>query len=76
MSGIDDIDAAASAVGGALVRRMELLMIILGVILLVVGFAFSVPILWTIGMVLLAVGVALLIVGATGRAIAGRRYWC
>ncbi len=50
-------------------------MIILGVILLILGFLFSIPILWTIGLVLVAVGVVLLIVGATGRAIAGRRYW-
>ena len=50
-------------------------MIILGVILLILGFVFSIPVLWTIGLILVAVGVVLLIVGATGRAIAGRRYW-
>ncbi len=50
-------------------------MIILGVILLVVGFILAIPVLWTIGLVLIAVGVVLMIVGATGRAVAGRRYW-
>ena len=44
-------------------------MIILGVVLLVLGFVFSIPVLWTIGLVLIAVGVVLMIVGATGRAI-------
>ncbi len=50
-------------------------MIILGAILLILGFVFSIPILWTIGIILVVVGVILLILGATGRAIAGRRYW-
>lgn len=50
-------------------------MIILGVILLIIGFVFSIPILWTIGIILVVVGVILMILGATGRAIAGRRYW-
>jgi hypothetical protein len=50
-------------------------MIILGVILLILGFVFSIPVLWTIGLILVAVGVVLMIVGATGRAVAGRRYW-
>lgn len=56
-------------------RRAVSELIILGVILLVLGFVFSIPILWTIGLVLVAVGVGLLIVGATGRAIAGRWNW-
>jgi membrane-bound ClpP family serine protease len=50
-------------------------MIILGVILLILGFVFSIPVLWTIGLILVAVGVVLMILGATGRAVAGRRYW-
>ena len=50
-------------------------MIILGVILLVLGFIFSIQILWIVGLVLIAVGVILLILGATGRAVGGRKYW-
>lgn len=50
-------------------------MIILGVILLILGFVFSIPVLWTIGLILVAVGVVLLILGAAGREIAGRKYW-
>ncbi|MGW2642454.1 DUF6131 family protein [Streptomyces sp. NPDC001348] len=51
-------------------------MIILGVILLVVGFLTGLSILWTIGIILLVVGAILWILGATGHAVAGRRhYW-
>ena len=50
-------------------------MIILGVILLVVGFVASIPILWTIGIILVVVGAILALLGATGRAIGGRKYW-
>lgn len=50
-------------------------MIILGIILIVVGIVVSLPILWWIGVILLAAGAALAILGATGRAIGGRSHW-
>ncbi len=50
-------------------------MIVLGIILLVVGFLLKISILWTIGIVLLVIGVVLAILGATGRAIGGRRHY-
>lgn len=50
-------------------------MIILGVVLLVLGFVFAIPVLWSIGLVVFAVGAVFLILGATGRAIGGRKYW-
>ncbi|MFP8886696.1 MULTISPECIES: DUF6131 family protein [Streptomyces] len=51
-------------------------MIILGVILLVIGFIADISILWTIGIVLLVIGAVLWLLGATGRAVGGRRhYW-
>ena len=50
-------------------------MIVLGLILLILGFIFHISILWTIGIIVLIIGVVLFIVGATGRQIAGRRYW-
>ena len=50
-------------------------MIILGLILLVLGFVLKVAILWTIGIIVLVVGAVLALAGATGRAIGGRRYW-
>ena len=50
-------------------------MIILGIILLIVGFVAHISILWTIGIILLIVGVILAILGATGRAVGGRKVW-
>ena len=50
-------------------------MLILGVILLLIGLFASIPILWTIGIILLIIGAIFWILGATGRAVAGRRYW-
>ena len=60
------------------VRRvlwMEFAMIVLGLILLLIGFLTGISILWTIGIVLIIVGVVLWILGATGRAVGGRKYW-
>ena len=50
-------------------------MIVLGLILLVIGFLASIPILWTLGIILVVVGAVLWILGSTGRAVAGRRHW-
>jgi hypothetical protein len=49
--------------------------IILGVILLVLGFVFSIPVLWTIGIVLIVIGAILALLGTAGRAVGGRRHW-
>lgn len=50
-------------------------MIVLGVILLILGFIFSIHILWVIGIILLVIGAVLWLLGAVGRPVAGRRYW-
>jgi hypothetical protein len=51
-------------------------MILLGVVLLLVGFFAGVPILWTLGIVLAVVGAILALAGGTGRQIGGRaHYW-
>ncbi|MFJ8074111.1 DUF6131 family protein [Streptomyces sp. NPDC096176] len=51
-------------------------MIVLGLILLVIGAVAGIGILWTIGIVLIAVGVILWVAGALGHAVGGRRhYW-
>jgi len=50
-------------------------MIILGVILLILGFLLGVPILWTLGIILVVVGVILFLLGSAGREIGGRRHW-
>jgi hypothetical protein len=49
--------------------------IILGVVLMVIGFILAIPILWSIGIVVLLVGLVLLALGAMGREFGGRRYY-
>lgn len=50
-------------------------MIILGVILLVVGYLLSIPILSTLGIILAVVGVILVLLGSVGRPLGGRRHY-
>ncbi|MGC1239384.1 MAG: DUF6131 family protein [Acidimicrobiales bacterium] len=50
-------------------------MITFGVVLLLIGFLLGVPILWTIGMILLIVGIVLWILGSVGREVGGRRHY-
>lgn len=50
-------------------------MIVLGIILLVLGFVLALHVLIWLGIVLLVIGAALALLGATGRAVGGRRYW-
>ena len=51
-------------------------MIVLGVILLILGWILSIPILWTIGIILIVVGAVLYLLGSVGRPIGPRRhYW-
>jgi hypothetical protein len=50
-------------------------MIILGIILLIIGFIASIPILWGIGIILAVVGVILMVLGSIGHAVAGRRHY-
>jgi hypothetical protein len=51
-------------------------MLILGLVLLVIGFIAKVAILQTLGIILLIVGAVLWILGSMGRPVRGRRhYW-
>ncbi|MEV5510383.1 DUF6131 family protein [Streptomyces orinoci] len=50
-------------------------MIILGVILLIIGFVTGISILWTIGIILLVIGAILWLLGALGHAVGGRRHY-
>lgn len=49
-------------------------MLILGVVLIILGLLFGLPILWTIGIILALLGVVLLAIGGS-HPIGGRRYW-
>ena len=51
-------------------------MIILGLVLLLLGLLLDIGILWTIGIVVLVIGLVLFALGTAGRAVGGRRhYW-
>jgi Family of unknown function (DUF6131) len=49
--------------------------IILDIILLVLGYVLGISILTTLGIILVVIGAILAILGATGRAVGGRKYW-
>jgi uncharacterized membrane protein HdeD (DUF308 family) len=52
------------------------LMIILGLVLLVIGFIAGIPIIWTLGIIAIVIGAILAIAGAAGHAVGGRNhYW-
>ncbi|WP_222842074.1 DUF6131 family protein [Streptomyces sp. 3211.6] len=51
-------------------------MIVLGIILLVVGYVVGISILWTLGIILVVLGIILWILGSVGHNVGGRRhYW-
>ncbi|HTW19579.1 MAG TPA: DUF6131 family protein [Mycobacteriales bacterium] len=50
-------------------------MIILGIVLLLLGLITGIGILWTIGIVVLVIGLILLLLGGTSRAVGGRRHY-
>jgi hypothetical protein len=49
--------------------------IILGLILLVIGFVAKIAILWTLGIIVLVIGAILMILGSVGHAVGGRRHY-
>jgi predicted nucleic acid-binding Zn ribbon protein len=51
------------------------IMIILGIVLLIVAWLAGIPILWTLGIILIVVGVILELLGAVGRPMFGRRHY-
>jgi hypothetical protein len=50
-------------------------MIILGIVLLILGYLTNIGILVTLGIILVVIGVILWILGSMGRPVGGRRYW-
>jgi hypothetical protein len=50
-------------------------MIVFGLILLIIGFVAQIAIVWSIGVIVLVVGLALMLLGALGHAVGGRRHY-
>lgn len=53
----------------------EQAVIVLGVILLIIGFIAAVKIIWILGVIAVVIGAVFAITGFAGREIGGRRYW-
>jgi hypothetical protein len=49
--------------------------IVLGIILLIIGFVAKIAILWTLGIIALVVGLILVLLGSVGHAVGGRRHY-
>ena len=50
-------------------------MIVVGIILLILGFLLKIAILWTLGIIVLVIGLILMLMGSMGRAVGGRRHY-
>ena len=50
-------------------------MILLGIVLLIAGFVFKISVLWTIGVILVVIGVVLMLMGRMGHAVGGRCHY-
>jgi hypothetical protein len=50
-------------------------MIVLGIVLLIIGFVAKVAIIWTLGIIVIVVGAVLALLGVAGREVGGRRHW-
>jgi uncharacterized protein DUF6131 len=50
-------------------------MIILGILLLIIGFVTGIAILWTLGIVVVVIGLILALLGLVGHAVGGRKHY-
>lgn len=50
-------------------------MIVFGLILLIIGFVLKIGILWSLGVIILLIGLVLWVLGAMGHAIGGRKHY-
>jgi hypothetical protein len=50
-------------------------MIVLGIILLIIGFVAHIPILWTLGIIAVVIGLILALLGTVGHGFLGRRHY-
>ena len=50
-------------------------MVLVGVVLMIIGFVAAIPILWTVGLILLVIGLILMLMGRTGHAVGGRQHY-
>jgi hypothetical protein len=51
------------------------IMITVGIVLMIIGFLTQIAILWSLGTIVLVVGLVLWLLGAAGHAVGGRRHY-
>jgi len=56
-------------------NRSDNTLIVLGIILLIIGFVANIAILWTVGVIVIVVGALFAVLGFAGREIGGRKHW-
>jgi hypothetical protein len=49
--------------------------VVFGLILMIIGFVLGIPVLWSIGTLLVLIGLVLWILGSIGHAVGGRRHY-
>lgn len=54
---------------------MVVVVIVLGLILMIIGFVAGITILWTLGIIILIIGLIFYILGSMGRPVGGRKVW-
>jgi hypothetical protein len=50
-------------------------MILFGIVVMIVGLLVSVPVLWSLGVIVLIIGLVLWLLGALGHAVGGHRHY-
>ncbi len=50
-------------------------MIIVGLVLMLIGFVAAIPVMWSVGIVVAIIGLVLLVLGRNGRRIGGRSHY-
>ena len=50
-------------------------MIVFGLILLIIGFVLKVGILWSLGLIIMLIGLVFWVLGAMGHAVGGRKHY-
>jgi uncharacterized membrane protein HdeD (DUF308 family) len=55
--------------------REKKTVIVLGIVLLIIGFIAKIAIVWTLGIIALVLGLILAVLGSIGHAVGGRRHY-
>ena len=50
-------------------------MALFGIVLMIIGLLLGVPVLWSLGVIVLIIGLVLWLLGALGHAVGGRRHY-